>query len=251
MKSLDKLRVKPAVEPAKEVVLEVNTDDISERLLKSIDDHLGERNKTELKRVDGFHPSYTNQCARYWVYLFRGVEVENTFAPQTHRIFDNGHAVHERIYSYLRAMNILDSEEIPVNLDDPPISGTADGIINFDGKKLIELKSISDAGFAYRRTYNKPKDDHVRQAQIYMHCLDLPSGFVIYENKNNQEILPIYIKRDDEFIEKLFKKYRKTYKAFIEDVLPVRPYKSASSQQCLYCNARDFCWADSDVGQKI
>ena len=47
MKSLDKLRVKPAVEPAKEVVLEVNTDDISERLLKSIDDHLGERNKTE------------------------------------------------------------------------------------------------------------------------------------------------------------------------------------------------------------
>ena len=73
MKSLDRLRVKPAVEPEKEVVIEVNTDDISERLLKSIDDHLGERNKTELKRVDGFHPSYTNQCARYWVYLFRGV----------------------------------------------------------------------------------------------------------------------------------------------------------------------------------
>ena len=103
-------------------------------------------------------------------------------------------------------MGILLKEEVPISYDDPPISGTADGIINFDGKKLIELKSISDAGFAYRRTYNKPKDDHVRQAQIYMHCLDLPSGFVIYENKNNQEILPIYIKRDDEFIEKLFKR---------------------------------------------
>ena len=251
MKSLDRLRVKTAIEPAKEVVMEVNTDDISERLLKSIDDHLGERNKTELKRVDGFHPSYTNQCARYWVYLFRGVEVEDTFAPQTHRIFDNGHAVHERIYSYLRGMGILDSEEIPVHLDDPPISGTADGIINFDGKKLIELKSISDVGFAYRRTYNKPKDDHIRQSQIYMHCLNLSSGFVIYENKNNQEILPIYIERDDEYIEKLFKKYRKTYKAFIEDVLPVRPYKSASSQQCMYCNARDFCWSDTDAGQRI
>ena len=109
MKSLDKLRVKPAAEPVKEAVVEVDPDDISERLLKSIDEHLGTRNKTELKRVDGFHPSYTNQCARYWVYLFRGVEVENTFAPQTHRIFDNGHAVHKRIYSYIREMGILDS----------------------------------------------------------------------------------------------------------------------------------------------
>ena len=73
----------------------------------------------------------------------------------------------------------------------------------------------------------------------------------IYENKNNQEILPIYMERDDEFIEKLFKKYRKVYKAFLGDTLPVRPYKSASSQQCMYCNARDFCWADADVGIKI
>ena len=189
MKSLDKLRVKPEALPVKEAVVKVDGSGLSDKLLKSIDLHLEERNKTTLKRVDGYHPSYTNQCARYWVYLFRGVEVVDTFAPQTHRIFDNGHAVHERIYSYLRDMNILDAEEIPVNLDDPPIRGTADGIINFDGKKLIELKSISDVGFAYRRTYNRPKDDHVRQAQIYMHCLDLPSGFVIYENKNNQEIL--------------------------------------------------------------
>tara|TARA_B110001454_G_scaffold159467_1_gene148806 strand:+ start:1197 stop:1952 length:756 start_codon:yes stop_codon:yes gene_type:complete len=251
VKSLDKLRVKPEALPVKEAVVKVDGSGLSDKLLKSIDLHLEERNKTTLKRVDGFHPSYTNQCARYWVYLFRGVEVVDTFAPQTHRIFDNGHAVHERIYSYLRDMNILAAEEIPVNLDDPPIRGTADGIINFDGKKLIELKSISDVGFAYRRTYNRPKDDHVRQAQIYMHCLDLSSGFVIYENKNNQEILPIYMERDDEFIEKLFKKYRKVYKAFLGDTLPVRPYKSASSQQCMYCNARDFCWADADVGIKI
>ena len=53
---------------------------------------------------------------------------------------------------------------------------------------------------------NKPKDEHYRQAQIYMECLNLDSGFVIYENKNNQQILPIFIERDQPFIDKLFKK---------------------------------------------
>jgi CRISPR/Cas system-associated exonuclease Cas4 (RecB family) len=244
MKSLDKLRNK-----VEEDIVAV--EDLSDKLSKSIDLHFESRNKKELKRVDGFHPSYTNQCARYWVYLFRGVEVESTFTPQTYRIFDNGHAVHDRIYSYLSGMGILLKEEVPISYDDPPISGTADGVINFHGEKLIELKSISDAGFAYRKTYNKPKDDHIRQAQIYMKCLDLDSGFVIYENKNNQEILPIYMERDDIFIEKLFTKYRKIHKSFIDDVLPVRPYKSIDSKQCVSCNAKDFCWADLDLGKRI
>ena len=247
MKSLDKLRNK--VETVETV--KVDGEELSELLVKSIDDFLNERNTTDLKRVDGFHPSYTNQCARYWVYLFRGVEAVTDFAPQTYRIFDNGHAVHDRIYSYLSNMNILKHEEIPVTLDDPPIRGTSDGVITFHGDKLIELKSISDAGFAYRKIYNKPKDDHVRQAQIYLRCLNLDSGFVIYENKNNQELLPIYIEKDDTFIDKLFTKYRKIYDAFLNDKLPTRPYKSIASKQCASCNVREFCWSDEDAGTKI
>jgi CRISPR/Cas system-associated exonuclease Cas4 (RecB family) len=84
-----------------------------------------------------------------------------------------------------------------------------------------------------------------------MKCLDLDSGFVIYENKNNQEILPIYMERDDKFIEKLYTKYNKIHKSFLDDVLPVRPYKSIGSKQCVSCNAKDFCWADPDLGQRI
>ena len=247
MKSLDKLRNKvEVVDPAA-----IDSEELSELLVKAVDNHLDKRNTTDFKRVDGFHPSYTNQCARYWVYLFRGIESVTDFAPQTYRIFDNGHAVHDRIYSYLSGMGILKHEEIPVTLDDPPIRGTADGVIEFHGDKLIELKSISDAGFSYRKIYDKPKDDHIRQAQIYLHCLNLDSGFVIYENKNNQELLPIYIEKDEPFIDKLFTKYRKIYNAFLNDELPVRPYKSIASKQCASCNVREFCWSDEDAGKKI
>jgi hypothetical protein len=256
MRSLDKLKGKSVakieVKPEPVEVKKVNGDALCTELVESIDSHLAKRNGVELKRVEGFHPSYTNQCGRYWVYLFRGVSANVDFASQTYRIFDNGHAVHDRLYSYLSGMGILTEEEIPVESEDPPIRGTADGIINFHGKQLIELKSISDVGFSYRKIYNKPKDDHYRQAQIYMRCLNLDSGFVIYENKNNQEILPLYMERDDEFIDKLYKKYRKIYKNFIDgDVLPGRPYKSIASKQCSWCNVKEFCWKDEDGGKRI
>ena len=119
----------------------VPQEDIIEKLLTdAIDEHLALRNKPDFKKVGGFHPSYTNQCARYWHYLFEGQDVTPSFRSQTYRIFDNGHAVHERLYSYLREMNILVAEEIPVTHSDPPIEGTADGIIDWYGHKLIELK---------------------------------------------------------------------------------------------------------------
>jgi CRISPR/Cas system-associated exonuclease Cas4 (RecB family) len=241
MKSLKQLK-----KPKETVVIESKSPaDLEHTLREAIDEQLSKKNQTTFKKVGGFHPSYTNQCSRYWYYLFEGVNVTSDFSPQTHRIFDNGHAVHERLYSYFRDMGILVDEEIKVTYADPPIEGTADGIINWYGDKLIELKSISSEGFHYRQIYKKPKDDHYRQAQIYMHCLDLDSGFVIYENKNNQEILPIYIEKDQVFIDKLFKKYREFYGNFVTQNIPDRPYKR-TSKNCSSCDLAALCWGDGE-----
>ena len=236
MKSLNALR-----KPKEEKILKTD-EQITHELLEAIDANLEKRNAPTVKKVGGFHPSYTNQCARYWHYLFEGTDITTSFRPQTYRIFDNGHAVHERLYSYLREMGILVAEEIPVTYNDPPIEGTADGIIDWYGHKLIELKSISTEGFLYRQLHQKPKDDHYRQAQIYMRCLDLDGGYVIYENKNNQEILPIYIERDEAFVDKLFKKYNKIYDDFKEGNMPKQPYKRTSAK-CANCDLADKCWS--------
>ena len=234
MKALNQLK-NPLVVEKKPVIEKLITE--------AIDEHLQKRNKPALKKVNGFHPSYTNQCQRYWNYLFQGVEVQTSFKSQTYRIFDNGHAVHERLYSYFREMGILVAEEIPVTYGSPPIEGTADGIIEWYGRKLIELKSISAEGFHYRQLYNKPKDDHYRQAQIYLRCLDLDSGYVIYENKNNQEILPVFIERDDAFVDKLFKKYNTIYTDFKNGDMPKHPYKR-SSAHCASCDLAEMCWSE-------
>jgi len=231
----------------KEVKAPRTDAEITEELLLKIDSSLNERNKPEFKKVGGFHPSYTNQCARYWYYLFEGVVLETSFSAQTHRIFDNGHAVHDRLYKYFNNIGILVAEEIPVSYSNPSIEGTADGIIDWYGHKLIELKSISSEGFHYRQLYNKPKDEHYRQAQIYMKCLNLNSGYVIYENKNNQEILPIFIEKDDDFIDKLFKKYNKIYQDFVDGNKPKHPYKRTSAN-CQNCDLAKMCWSEDAPG---
>jgi CRISPR/Cas system-associated exonuclease Cas4 (RecB family) len=238
MKSLNKLRQKK-----EEIVKEVKVE-IRKSLNDGIDEHLEKRNTSVFKQVSGFHPSYTNQCSRYWYYLFTGVNVQSSFSPQTYRIFDNGHFVHNRLYGYFREMGILLEEEIAVKWSTPPIEGTADGIIDWGGRKLIELKSISSEGFHYRKLYNKPKDEHYRQAQIYMKCLDLDSGYVIYENKNNQEILPIYIEKDNKFIDKLFKKYTEFYNNYLNNQIPERPYKR-TSENCSSCDLAGLCWSEN------
>jgi len=249
MKSLSALRSPKEESTPRNDGPDKTNEEIESDLIQKIDLSFVSRNDKQFKKVGGFHPSYTNQCARYWYYLFEGIEMETSFSPQTYRIFDNGHAVHERIYSYFRDMGILVAEEIPVTHDDPPIEGTADGIIDFYGNKLIELKSISNEGFEYRRIYKKPKDDHFRQAQIYMRCLDLDQAFVIYENKNNQQILPILIDRDDAFIDKLFNKYRKFYKNFTEGTIPDQPYKM-TSKNCSNCDLYSHCWSGVNGNKK-
>ena len=66
MKSLQRLKMIDVLDENAESSLE-------EKLVKAVDDYLVVKNHNDFKRVDGFHPSYTNQCPRYWVYLFRGV----------------------------------------------------------------------------------------------------------------------------------------------------------------------------------
>lgn len=230
--------------------------ELAQKLELEMDDHIKRDIISFNKKIYGFHPSEINQCARYLWYLFGGATITPNYGAQLQRIFDNGHDVHERIYRYLDGMGILEAKELPINVELEideyyiPIQGTCDGIINFHGKRLIEIKSINDMGFQHRKIYQKPKDDHFRQAQLYMSALELDNAFVIYENKNNQSILVIPVVRDDAFLKKLYIKYGKIYQAHVDKKMPKRPYKK-TSQKCQDCRLHDFCWGGADGDIKI
>ncbi len=236
-------------------------EDLALSLKKAIDANILEGLTGTKRTIKGFHPSNTTECPRYLVYMFRGEWLPPHNNPRLQRIFDTGHSMHKRMGDYFEKMGIVVALEKSVNttlyhIDKDgkkwpvPIEGTCDGIIDWNGHKVIEFKSISDMGFAQRRVFGKPKPDHVRQTQIYLAALDLQIGYVIYENKNNQEILIFEVERDQVFLDKLFKKYAKIFKTFKDGKLPTR-YKSPTCANCQYCNLNKKCWSDSDEGIKM
>jgi CRISPR/Cas system-associated exonuclease Cas4 (RecB family) len=258
MKTLDRLKGKiPSVPDDKKSKPEDQGEDLALSLTKAIDKSIEANLDGKFVKHGGFHASTTNECPRFLIYMFRGVYLPSNVSGRLQRIFDNGHAVHSRLYKYFEQMGILIADEVPVNVTlkwkdkyEVPIESTMDGIIDWDGHKIIELKSISDTGFVQRKIFKKPKPEHYRQIQIYLAAADLETGFVIYENKNNQGILIFQIDRDEEFLDKLFKKYAKIHKAYKDGKLPKR-YKSPTSDNCKYCSLNEFCWSDADAGVSI
>jgi hypothetical protein len=239
---------KKIVKKAEAVATPADVLDLETSLVDAIDSKLEASNGTFWKQSESFAPSNTNPCPRFAIYRMKGYQQTTEILGQTRRIFDMGNRIEDAVGQMFTDLGILTDSQVPIEITDPvPIKGYIDFIIDWNGPKIVECKSINEAGFAFRSAYHKPKDEHFRQIQFYLHALDFEEGFLFYYSKNNSAILPLLVKRDDKFIETTFAKYKKIYDAFKEGKLPVRPYKK-TSQNCSRCDAFDHCWTDKDDG---
>lgn len=227
---------------------DVNELEVS--LMKAIDSQLENSNGVFWKQSGSFAPSSTNQCPRYMVYRFRGFDQKIDFSGRTRRIFDLGNRAEDFLGDMFKNLGILLDEQIPVEIEDPPIRGFADFLIDWDGPKPVECKSINEAGFVWRKNYRKPKDEHYRQLQFYLESMNMEQGFIVYICKNDSAMLPLLVNRDKDFISKVLDKYAKIYKVYQDGNIPVRPYKQ-TSEKCQRCDAHDYCWADTEEGIKM
>lgn len=225
-------------------------DDLAGSLMTAIDAELDSGNGLKWKQSNGFTASGNNDCLRYLGYRLRGFEQKENFSPQLRRVFDNGHSFEDRVDKYFNALGIVVDRERELTNDKPPLRGFVDFVIDWHGEKPVELKTINDMGFQYRKTYKKPSDHHYRQLQVYLEVGGWDSGFVFYENKNNQEMQIFYVVKNQPYIDKLFAKWNKIYAAHESGILSIRPYKQ-TSKKCQGCDAYDYCWSDTVEGEKL
>lgn len=238
--------------PKKKTEETITKESFASRLQEKLDEHLCNYTPYYKKR-NGFAPSDTIMCGRRDVYLMRGVEFHPDISGRLKRIFDNGNSFHERITKYFDDMDILIGAELELSSETPPIPKCfLDALIFWEGELVIlEFKSVGEEGFAWRKDLNKPKDDHVRQLRIYMRLMgmyNIRKSIIIYENKNTQELLFFSVEQDDAELDKVFSKWNKTWKIFQDGNLPKRPMKSKDSKKCQWCEVRDMCWDDPEVG---
>lgn len=224
-------------------VSKINTNEIIKKIHEGYEHKKGPIFK---KRV-GFTPSGltygAGHCPRFWYLWFEGNEAENTNDWYSVANMDSGSDRHTRIEQAMDDAGILINKELSIKYEDPIISAKTDAVINWDGMDVLtEIKTVNDESF-HRIT--KPRNYNIEQLLIYMKILKKSFALLIYENKNNHEMLIFTINLNQkykDFINYFFDWMRKVQKSFDDKQLPENPYKNKfSNKNCKGCDFFKVC----------
>jgi len=192
-------------------------------------------------------------CPRRWWYDFNG-GVLRVDEPDAIGIANMayGTEAHERIQNLFDTAGILVEAERKVVTDDqpdmPPVFGFADLIINWQGEEAVgEIKTTSQESFVAKSAKGQPAGYHLLQVLIYMKVLGLNKGFLLYENKNSQQMLIMPVTwnvANTKLIDDTFEWMNLVYGNAMNGSLPKRPFRSEKSVVCKTCPFLKHCWND-------
>jgi CRISPR/Cas system-associated exonuclease Cas4 (RecB family) len=190
------------------------------------------------------------ECARYWYLAFEGGTFEDNADAFAGANMTNGTKSHERIQQAMQDAGFLVDSEFKITYQDPPIFGYGDVLLDWEGEELLgEIKTMMNEGFEYRKLNRKPKVGHLVQLLIYMKILKKRKAVLIYENKNNHELLVLPVEVNDYYIkwvDQAFEWMRTVRKAWENKTLPEKNYRS-NSKICKNCPLSKVC-ADAGKG---
>lgn len=208
------------------------------------------------KRVDKFTQKKTfapstiafshGECPRYWYLAFEGATFTDNADAYGGANMTAGTKSHERIQQAMADAGILKDAEFKITYSDPPIFGFGDVILDWAGEDLLgEIKTMPSEGFEYRKAAGKPKTGHLIQLLIYMKILGKTRAVLIYENKNNHDllILPVEVTPGSYYVQwvnQAFEWMRTVRKAWENKQLPTKNYRS-NSKICKTCPLRATC----------
>lgn len=205
---------------------------------------------TKFQQKKTFAPStiaYSHgECPRYWYLAFEGAEFTDNADAYGGANMTSGTKSHERIQQAMADAGILKDSEFKVTYNDPPIFGFGDVILDWGGEDLLgEIKTMPSEGFEYRKAAGKPKTGHLIQLLIYMKILGKSRAVLIYENKNNHDllILPVEITAGSYavgWVNQAFEWMKTVRKAWEDKQLPEKNYRS-NSKICKTCPIRATC----------
>ena len=240
-------------------------------LIKAIERGYTANIKPKFTKKQYFSPSTltwgSGECARFWYLAFDGAVFHDDADAYGVANRTSGSLSHDRIQDAMINAGILDETmeleterkygkqkhpglEFSVKYDDPPIFGYGDAMLNYNGQSILgEIKTSPNDGFEFRKISRKPKNGHLMQLLMYMKILKKDKGVLIYENKNNHELLTLPVEVNDAYIawiDYAFNWMREVRKAWVDRTLPAKTYRS-NSKICKGCPIQKAC-AEAEAG---
>jgi CRISPR/Cas system-associated exonuclease Cas4 (RecB family) len=227
-------------------------------LIQKIESGYTANRLTKYQKKKTFAPSTIayghGECARYWYLAFEGGDFEDYADAFAGANMTNGTKSHERIQKAMEDAGMLIDSEFKITNEDPPIFGYGDVMLDWNGEELLgEIKTAMAEGFEYRKKSRKPKTGHLIQLLIYMKILKKAKAILIYENKNNHELLAIPVMVNDYYIKWVndaFDWMREVRKSWEEKKLPKKNYRS-NSKICKTCPLAKVCASAGEGDVKI
>jgi CRISPR/Cas system-associated exonuclease Cas4 (RecB family) len=214
-----------------------------------------------VNRVDKFQTKKTfapstiafshGECPRYWYLAFEGATFTDNADAYGGANMTSGTKSHERIQQAMSDAGILIDSEFKITYENPPIFGYGDVILDWEDQELLgEIKTMPHEAFEYRKASGRPKSGHLIQLLIYMKILNRGKAILIYENKNNHELLIFPVEPTEysfTWVENAFEWMRKVRAAWENKTLPEKNYRS-NSKICKTCPIQAAC-ADAGSGE--
>jgi len=198
------------------------------------------------------------ECPRYWYFAFTGTTFEESNTAYGVANMTSGTMSHDRIQQALidsgiakiyKDENNQDTTEFKVTYSDPPIFGWGDAMLNWEGEEVVaEIKTMNNEAFESRKNNGEPKTGHLIQILIYMKILDKAKGVLIYENKNNHELLVFPVNVNDvyrKWVDYAFGWMREVRQAWVNKTLPKKNYRS-NAKVCKTCPVKNTCLEAGD-----
>ena len=216
------------------------------------------------KRQDGEMTKYSfspssfgyghGNCPRYWYMAFSGAYFIDENSATNVANMSVGTQSHRRLQDLIKTFPEFVDEEREIKNEYPPIRGFMDLVMSYDGETVIgEIKTAKQEVWDTRQAEMKPSENHLFQLLTYMKLTGAKERFLLYENKNTQEILIMPIEmnaKNEKIIEDLFEWLKLVWDNFKEGDMPIRPegYTKTKSP-CKYCPIKKDCWSKTaDIG---
>lgn len=248
------------------------TLDFTDGLVEVIESGYTKNLKPKFQKKKTFAPSSltygAGECPRYWYLAFEGAVFKDDADAYGVANRTSGSLSHDRIQDAILNAGVLDETmefdpepvkykeqkhpalEFTIRYDDPPIFGFGDAMLNYKGNTIVgEIKTSPQDGFEYRKVNKKSKISHLMQLLMYMKILEKDKGAMIYENKNNHELLILPVVFTDHYrrwVDQAFDWMREVRKSWEKQELPQKTYRS-NSKICKSCPIQAAC-AEAETG---
>lgn len=185
-------------------------------------------------------------CLRQQVLSLLYKQIQSDNIPQKlKRVFEEGNSVHQKWQRLFIAGGLGEPDDMDRHrfVKKYELSYTPDARIHiFNEDVLVEIKSMNT--YAFKKATSHPSGE--KQLNFYLCFEKLRWGFVLAEDKNDQEFKVFIVKRNVEqgrkYLDRLVAiKEAKRY--FIESgKMPKRVCSSCDCKQALTCNMKDACF---------